>query len=68
MYSDDSIKKELGDKIDKIKSEVSAQEKALSRQITDNQKSLQDKLSAQEKGNKELSDKIGIKTNKCCHL
>ena len=55
------MKKELGDKIDKIKSEVSAQEKALSRQLTDNQKSLQDKLSAQEKGNKELSDKIGIK-------
>ena len=67
MYSDDSMKKELGDKIDKIKSEVSAQEKALSRQITDNQKSLQDKLSAQEKGTKELSDKIGTKTNKCCH-
>ena len=62
------MKKELGDKIDKIKSEVSAQEKALSRQITDNQKSLQDKLSAQEKGTKELSDKIGTKTNKCCHL
>ena len=61
MYSDDSMKKELGDKIDKIKSEVSAQEKALSRQITDNQKSLQDKLSAQEKGTKELTDKIGIK-------
>ena len=57
------MKKELGDKVDKITSQISAQEKAMSekisKQITDSQKSIQEKLTAQEKGTKDLSDKIG---------
>merc|ERR1712025_885695 len=43
-------------------SQISAQEKAMSekisKQITDSQKSIQEKLTAQEKGTKDLSDKI----------
>ena len=56
--------------MDRITTQLSAQEKALSekmtKQINDSQKSLQDKLSAQEKGAKDLSDKIGWKLY-CMH-
>ena len=42
---------------------MTAQEKAMSekisKEITDSQKTIQEKLTAQEKGTKELSDKIG---------
>lgn len=55
--------------MDKITSQISAQEKAMSekisKQITDSQKSIQEKLTAQEKGTKDLSDKIG-KLRKIC--
>ena len=57
------MKKELGDRIEKISSQLSSQDKILtekvSKQITDSQKSFENKLSAQERGTKDLSDKIG---------
>ena len=49
--------------MEKITSQMTAQEKAMSekisKEITDSQKTIQEKLTAQEKGTKELSDKIG---------
>ena len=49
--------------MEKIISQMTAQEKAMSekisKEITDSQKTIQEKLTAQEKGTKELSDKIG---------
>ena len=63
LNADDSLKKELGDRIEKLSSQVCSQDKSLtekvSKQITESQKSLQDKISAQEKGTKDLLDKIG---------
>ena len=57
--SDDTLKKD----IEKISSQLGAQEKILSdkitKQITDSQKTVQEKISVQEKNVKDVVDKIG---------